>query len=158
ILVTKKRKQLGFPKRKDYWADFPAVGSEVAKQVQEALETSGFIKEVPDSGCTVFDDDGNVAGAITTLYTVADSVRSKFQLDAARFTEAHRVPVLVGVKETTGAHYGRKLEGRASPKMPRRKAVQTFKRGFGLEEKRIKRINEFYRSHPLVLDDHHSCS
>ena len=158
ILVTKKRKQLGFPKRKDYWADFPAVGSEVAKQVREALETSGFIKEVPDSGCTIFDDDGNVAGAITTLYTIADSVRSKFQLDTARFTEAHRVPVLVGVKETKGAHYGRKAEGRASPKMPRRTAVQAFERDFGLEETRIKKINEFYRSHPLVLDDHHSCS
>lgn len=157
ILVTKNKKLLGYPKRKDYWADFPAVGTEVAKQVRQALETSKLITEIPGSGCTVFDDDGNVTGAITTLYTIAECVRSKFHLDTARFTEDHRVPVLVGIKETTAAHYGRKAEGRASPKMPRKTAVKTFERDFGLEETRIKKINEFYRSHPLVLDQHHSC-
>ena len=96
ILVTKNKKLLGYPKRKDYWADFPAVGYDVANQVREALARSGFITEVPDSGRTFFDDDGNVAGTITTLYTVADRVRSKFKLDTARFTEIYRIPVLAG--------------------------------------------------------------
>jgi hypothetical protein len=151
-------KTLGWPHNNNVWTDYPAVGKTIINEVRDALIAKNLIFKIQGSGQTIFDDNGNVAYKVTSLYEVSPSLSKIVTLSTASFSDPHRIPVRVAKGEDYPEKLNRKQSKLSSPKLSEKACKELFKGEWIKINKRVEKINEFYAKHPLALPNGFHCS
>ena len=145
---------LTIPKHRDNWSEYPSVGATMMEYVRQELEEAQFITQVARSGQRHFykDDDGKLQWVgIQALYTLSDSLYNLEGFTDAEWIEVGRPTVLVSKFESFASKKMRQEQGLRKPKMNLKKVKSTFGRAYSVASKDVKRLNTFWREHPLAL-------
>jgi hypothetical protein len=149
---------LGWPHNANYWSKYPAVGGKIIKSVRDALEECQLIRKIPETGKSVFDDDGNKLKDIATLYSIDLRLYREFRLLDATYSDPHKTAANVSAEENYNTKKNRKDAKLPSPKLIDKQCRNLFRGDWAKAKKRIERINAFYTENPLVLPSGFRCS
>lgn len=155
---TNKCTALGWPHTPSHWTKYPAVGHKIIEDIREALVKAKLIEIIPETGKTIFDENGKFQDKITTLYSVNSKLYSDFDVLTAFYSDKHKISVKVAKYENYGQRSERKRNKRSSPKMTNAACSKAFKGDWGKVKVRIEKLNEFYSENPLTLVDGFQCS
>jgi hypothetical protein len=140
-----------------YWTPYPLIGKDIGITFIDRLIELNWINKVEGSGDRGFSQDEKTrkwtANPTMTMYHVDDSCITHQTSQAERFIQIGKPYSKVNQVETRGARQARNDNNSPKPTLDQKSCKQKFRGDYTKANKRIEALNEFWRQHPLVLEN-----
>lgn len=163
LLSTKNNKTphyIGIQRKASAWSRYPLVGRDIAKTVADDFISyfGGQLVEGSGTSGLYKDDQGKwQTEPIMSMYTL-DVAKLPEQLPEARFVEIGRPLIKVNKAETRQQKNKRKALKLSKPFLNDKVAKDLNEGTHTASKRRIQRLNDFCRSHPLELPNGHAAA
>lgn len=150
---------LGVRFRNAAWSAYPMVGREIGTKVVEAFIRHLKLHKIEGSGSSnlQFDEEKHryLTDPIMSLYSLSGADFTS-ELNAARFIQVGLPFVKVNQAESRQQNAARKAANKSKPSLSTSVMISNFGEDLRATERAVDSLNEFWRSHPIVLPSGHA--